>query len=102
MSVQINSSKSIHEISGKFIADRELLVHSLNFPYRYIDARSIQILIGKNPPQTVTIELTVPINTYGTLELETILPDSIHYSLEQGESQEIPSVLSYHDTVELK
>lgn len=69
--VTVNSPSSVDSVDVSFLADSPLLVHSTNFPYTYEDAGTIRLLIGKNPPLPLRVELTLPMEAGGQIVVET-------------------------------
>lgn len=99
MLLRISSKDGINNLNLHFTADRELIVHSLNFPYRYLDARNIQVQIGKNLPPVVPLEMTIPLDSSGILSFEADLPDKAEFRADSGSVHELPCTVHFQTAV---
>jgi hypothetical protein len=95
----ISGGEPFEGVSLVFRAAEAMSIHAVNFPYRYDDAQSIEIFIGKHPPMPLPVEMTMPKDVKGTFSLTAYHTETVLYRPEQGPDRVLECITRYHREV---
>ena len=76
---RIDSPQVLSTLTASFVSPTDIVIHALNFPYHFRDARNIDIEIGNNPPLPCTIEMTVPADVTGNMNVDATYLEALEF-----------------------
>jgi hypothetical protein len=88
--LMVDSAAGLQSLSANFAAGSPMVVHSLNFPYQFLDSSDIVIHIGRNPVLPLSLEMTIPADLSGTLVIESTHLGTLTFWPTTGSRRELP------------
>ena len=85
----------------EFTSPDEIVVYDASFPFSYVDSSKIRMYIGRNPPNPLTAEFTVPADQKGSIDIKTTYSKAIGTRELTGENIDVTWETTVERSIEI-